>query len=375
MIKKIKEKLTEGFDTEKNPFLYRRLIMTSALLIIALVAFTAFIFINSSLKNYTLVKLDAFLVLLSSLSLYYLFVKKRIEFAALVATTMLFAFLILFSFITKNHGFGLVWTLCYPLFVIPILGTRKGLLMILLFYLILVPIVYSGIGDWDNGFWSKTAFLRFFMVSLTVVFIAYFFESSSVAAYKTVMAIREKEQSYLRELENLSVTDQLTGLNNRRYFDKQFQLEFAKVQRYGSKLSLIMLDIDHFKNINDQHGHQIGDEALKEFSNLLKNKIRATDILSRWGGEEFIILLPETSISNAAIIAEKLRVSIAKRDFKIVGRLTASLGVSQVFSKEGGNREAILNADNALYDAKRQGRNKVVITETVSAAKRIRAQV
>ena len=360
MIKIIKARLTEGFDLENNPFLYRRLIMTAALLFIALFAFTSFIFINFSLGNHKLVMMDIFVALLSTISLYLLFIKKNIEFAATVSTTMLFSFLIFFSFVTENNGFGLVWTLCFPLFVIPILGTRKGMILTGLFYLILVPLVYSGIGEWDHGFWDKAAFTRFFMASLTVVYTAYFFESSSVSAYQTILEIREKEKVYLNKLENLSVTDQLTGLHNRRYFDDHFEIEKQKVERYGNALCLIMIDIDHFKSINDQYGHPIGDKVLKEFSLLLRKNIRSSDILSRWGGAEFIILLPGTSIDNSFLIAEKIRKSIADRQFDKIGKLTASFGVSVVDASCASNREAIHRADKALYRAKKQGRNRVI---------------
>lgn len=360
MIKKIKAWLTEGFDLKNNPFLYRRLIMTAALLFIASFAFIAFIFINYSQGNYRLAMMDIIVTFLSIISLYLLFVKKNIEFAAVVSTTMLFSFLIFFSFITKNNGFGLVWTLCFSLFVIPILGTRKGMILTFLFYLILVPMVYLGIGEWDNGFWNISAFTRFFMASMTVVYAAYFFESSSVAAYRTILEIREKEKIYLKKLENLSVTDQLTGLHNRRYFDDHFEIEKQKVERYDNLLCLIMIDIDHFKSVNDKYGHPVGDKVLKEFSLLLRKNIRNSDILSRWGGEEFIIMLPGTSIDNSLLIAEKIRKSIATRQFELIGKLTASFGVSEVDASSSSNRDAIHRADKALYRAKKQGRNRVI---------------
>jgi len=283
MIKKIKTKLVEGFDTENNPFLYRRLIMTSALLFVTMLAFSSFIFVNIARGNSTLIILDISVILLTLFSLYLLFIKKKIEFAALVSTSVLFLFLILFSYLTKNHGFGLIWTACFPLFVIPILGTRRGLITITLFYLILTPLVYAGIGEWDNGYWDIASFIRFVMASLTIIYTVYFFETSSVEAYKTILEIRKKEKKYLKRLENLSVTDQLTELYNRRYFDDHFEIERKKVQRYNNLLCLMMIDIDHFKPINDQFGHQTGDEVLKQFSRLLQKNIRTTDILSRWG--------------------------------------------------------------------------------------------
>jgi len=363
MLKKIKEKLFEGFDIEEQPFIYRRLMLTSVFLAISLFAFIAFWFINLSLSKYNLVVMDSFVIIMALISLYLMLFKKKIDIAAMIATFILFAFLLIFVYINQNESFGLVWTLCYPLFVIPILGTRMGLFMIILFYAILLPIVYLGIGEWDYGNWDYTSFLRFLIASITTVFIAYFYESTSVSAYQALLKTREKEKSYLSELTKLSMTDQLTGLHNRRYFDEQFKLEYLKILRNSNKLCLIMIDIDYFKTINDKYGHQVGDMVLKEFSQLLISRIRTTDTLSRWGGEEFIIMLPETSISNGAIIAEKMRVAISEREFETVGKLTASLGVAEVNADIESNNEALINADNALYRAKRNGRNRVVVYE------------
>ena len=363
MVKNLKEKLFEDFDIEKQPFIYRRLMLTSVFLTICLFAFTAFLFINLSLAKFTLVVMDAFVIVSSIISLYLIFVKKKIEVASVTATIILFVFLLVFIHLNKNESFGLVWTLCYPLFVVPILGTRKGLLMIALFYAILLPMSYLGIGDWDYGNWSNTSFLRFLIASITVIFIAFFYESTSVSAYQALLKTREKEKSYLHELTQLSMTDQLTGLHNRRYFDEQFHIELKKIQRNNNKLCLIMIDIDYFKPINDKHGHQIGDLILKDFSKLLKNRIRSTDTLSRWGGEEFIIMLPDTSISNAAIIAEKMRVAVAKTHFESVGHITASFGVAEVTLEPDSEKQALIHADNALYQAKRNGRNRVVVFE------------
>jgi diguanylate cyclase (GGDEF)-like protein len=359
MIKKLVKNMTRGYDLSANPFLYRRLSMTVALLSITLFAFVVFSFINFVGGNYFLVLLDTCVILLSLFSLYLLLIKKKIELASMVATVFLLVFLLLFSFLNKNNGFGLVWTLCYPLFVVPILGTKNGLRMIGLFYLILIPLAYNGIGVWDYGNWDNTSFLRFLLASFTIVFIAYFFESTTVKAYQTIMKIRDKEKRYLEELENLSVTDQLTGLHNRRYFDEHFTLEQMKVVRYGNPLCLMMIDIDHFKNVNDKYGHQVGDTVLKEFANLLQKRVRSSDILSRWGGEEFIILLPATDMKSCEVIAEDLRIAVQEFNFTSIKNLTTSIGISQVNAKDSNQRKAIHNADTALYQAKENGRNRI----------------
>ena len=308
--------------------------------------------------------MDIFVLVTILFSLYLLLEKKKVNTSAMIATCILFVFLLVFVVFNKNDSFGLIWTLCFPLFVIPILGTRKGIFMILLFYAALTPLVYLGIGEWNHGLWDFTSFLRFFIASIAIIFAAYFFEATSVSAYQTIINIRENEQLYLQELKNLSLTDQLTELHNRRYFDEQYQLEYKKIQRNHNKLCLIMIDIDNFKTVNDKFGHQIGDQVLTEFSKLLKSRIRTTDTLSRWGGEEFIIMLPETSISNASIIAEKMRVVISEQEFTKIGKLTASFGVAEVKLEQESNEQAIINADSALYQAKRNGRNRVVVFET-----------
>lgn len=363
MISRFTTKLTEGFRTDNDPFLYRRLMMTAALLGITLFSLIAFAFINYFNQNYQVFVIDIAFIILASISLYLLFIKKKLIPAILISSTIQFVFLIALSYISKNHEFGLVWTLCFPLFVMPMLGPKWGLIMTLAFYAILVPLVYSGLGEWDNGYWNMPAFMRFLLCSFTVVFIAYFFESSTNAAYTAVIENREKEKKYLAKLENLSVTDQLTGLYNRRFFDEQFDREQEKVNRYGLNLCVVMMDIDHFKRVNDKFGHQLGDEVLQEFSSLVKDGVRSTDIVSRWGGEEFIALLPETSLPNAAVIAEKLRVLVEEHDFSKVGKLTASFGVATIAKQLEQNGKAIRNVDTALYQAKKQGRNRVVIFE------------
>ncbi len=360
MFKKIEAKLIEGFNVKTNPFIYRRLILTSTLLFLMFFVFSVFFFINLSRNAFHLMIMDSVVILISVTSLYLLFIKKKITVSATCASVMLTIFLILFSYLGKNNNFGLVWTLLYPVFVIPILGEKQGLRLVSLFYIVLLPIVYNGIGTWDNGYWDLTAFIRFFIASLTIIYTTYFFESTSVSAYKTIMKIREKEKIYLITLEGLSTTDQLTGLHNRRYFDNHLKIESQKVKRYASHLCLIIIDIDHFKSINDQYGHQVGDSVLIEFSSLLKNIIRETDILSRWGGEEFIILLPETTLESSLLIAEKIRLAISNHSFQDIGNLTASFGVSEINPNSITNREAIHAADKALYTAKKQGRNLVV---------------
>ncbi|MDD4950438.1 diguanylate cyclase [Sulfuricurvum sp.] len=159
--------------------------------------------------------------------------------------------------------------------------------------------------------------------------------------------------------EHDSYTDFLTGLNNRSKFEEKINEEIKRSLRYNHPLSLIMIDIDHFKEVNDIYGHVCGDTILKEFSTLLSENIRQTDLLARWGGEEFVILCPHTDLEGAVNLAESLRGKIEEHTFCEVGLKTASFGVAQFQC----DTDAILlfqRVDHALYQAKEQGRNKVI---------------
>jgi diguanylate cyclase (GGDEF)-like protein len=169
-----------------------------------------------------------------------------------------------------------------------------------------------------------------------------------------------EHQKIEEELAHLATIDPLTLISNRRKFDEVLRYELTRDSRYHNELTLIFFDLDHFKTINDQHGHKIGDDVLKEFTRLISGKIRKTDVFSRWGGEEFAILLPETSLATAIQTAEKLRSETENHLFPYVGKITASFGVSQFF--DGDNENTFINrADNALYRAKRNGRNRIEV--------------
>jgi diguanylate cyclase (GGDEF)-like protein len=164
-------------------------------------------------------------------------------------------------------------------------------------------------------------------------------------------------------LQQQAYTDQLTGCFNRGRWMELSTLDVERANRYGSSLSLLMLDLDHFKEINDRFGHPAGDEVLRRFSHKLKQMVRKFDIVGRLGGEEFSILLPETPLDKAQVLAERIRISIQNMQFRFSGQevmVTASLGVSQYESKQPLN-DFLQQTDNALYEAKRKGRNRVSV--------------
>ena len=164
----------------------------------------------------------------------------------------------------------------------------------------------------------------------------------------------------LLEVERLSNTDPLTGLYNRLNFTKVFDRELQRFNRYGQEFCIILMDIDHFKSVNDTYGHNIGDEVLKDVSKILTTQAREVDIVARWGGEEFIVLVTAGCSDGGCILAERIRKAIEGHEFPEVGQVTMSLGVAVI--REGDTLSALTaRADEALYFAKDSGRNQVVV--------------
>ena len=161
-----------------------------------------------------------------------------------------------------------------------------------------------------------------------------------------------------KELEHIAARDKLTNLYNRWKLDERFALEILRAERYGRALSVIMLDLDHFKLVNDTHGHPAGDLVLAETAARIQAHLRTSDVLGSWGGEEFLIICPETDLDTGMVLAERLRDACEANDFPVAGRLTASFGVA---AHRPGRRakEILLAADMAMYRAKNEGRNRV----------------
>lgn len=170
------------------------------------------------------------------------------------------------------------------------------------------------------------------------------------------------------ELEKVIETDELTGLKNRRFFNKELNKEINRSTRYKHTLAVIIVDVDNFKEINDNYGHIVGDLVLKHVSGVMQNSIRETDFLCRYGGDEFVILLPETTPKNAFVVAEKIRRNIVKHPFKhkrTTINPTISLGVSvKTPAMKKDASEILESADKALYISKNRGKNKAIINKS-----------
>ena len=177
-----------------------------------------------------------------------------------------------------------------------------------------------------------------------------------------IRIITKELEDINRELLSLSITDKLTGIYNRSELDNVLTKEIERAQRYGISLSVIIVDIDNFKLINDTFGHLNGDKVLIETARILKSCIRINDTLGRWGGEEFLIILPHTNAKSATIVAEKMRKALEAQEWDVVGQQTASFGIASCAANDC--IAAIIDkADTALYEAKKNGKNQIVLAE------------
>jgi len=185
----------------------------------------------------------------------------------------------------------------------------------------------------------------------------------SVIGYQ--MAASLKHFQRFSSIKNIAIYDTLTNLYNRRYFEERLEVEAQKSFFGDTSLSLVMVDIDHFKRVNDTFGHTEGDRVLCEIASLLKTSVRKKDTVARYGGEEFILILPEAGLEESSMIAERIRRLVEGTPFEIGQaqiNLTVSLGISNFPSHQARSKEELVKmADLALYDAKRRGRNRVNI--------------
>jgi two-component system cell cycle response regulator len=180
-----------------------------------------------------------------------------------------------------------------------------------------------------------------------------------------VKALQDELKQRAEEMERASRTDHLTGLHNRRYMEENLRSLAAGSNRHGFSLSVLIVDVDHFKTVNDTLGHQCGDEVLVEIAARLSRELRAEDLLGRWGGEEFVLLLPHTNAAQASVLAERLRTSVAGTPVKTArGDLPVSISIGGAAAETSGEHDLLVLADRELYQAKEGGRNRALVVRS-----------
>ena len=335
---------------------YRKLIILNISLYVT--CFTLIVF--SSLQNfvfntsnYMINTIELISGLIIIYALYDLKYHQNIERIAKLTTATLFLFLLSFIYINQNQSFGIIWMIFLPIYAMTVNGPKLGLQITFGFLTILLLLAYNSIGHWQSGLWDQMSFIRLTVASLILTFIIYANERSLATA-------RRQEQLALEELRKLSTLDELTQIANRRSLNKELSSMIHRADRYESPLCIALFDIDNFKQINDQYGHLAGDAVLQQLADIVKHELRCTDILGRWGGEEFLVILPQDDLTSTRLMSEKLRQTIAKTVFTgTEGHITCSFGITQ-FEKSLNLDQMIERADKALYLAKDAGKNKVM---------------
>jgi diguanylate cyclase (GGDEF)-like protein len=196
---------------------------------------------------------------------------------------------------------------------------------------------------------------------------AYILLRASETANQSLETEIARRQALEAELQRQALTDPLTGLSNRRHYEMLFMREHDRCRRHNSALTLGMIDLDHFKRINDTHGHEFGDQVLQSAAEILQRPLCHIDILGRFGGEEFILILPDTGIVQAQAVAERMRESLEEEVVTVNGitaTVTATIAITQVLATDTDIQECIRRADQALYQGKHAGRNRVVAADS-----------
>lgn len=228
------------------------------------------------------------------------------------------------------------------------------------FYVATIAVIVAAYVLGQIILWHQVRIISFVLAAILAGFSLYVAGSMESQRVQTFRARRALDRQN-RVLAQLSATDPLTGVLNRRTLEDHLSIHMDEFVRYNACCSVVMVDIDHFKRVNDTYGHPVGDEVLVELAALLSQSLRTSDEVARYGGEEFVLILPHTEIDQASAVAERLRAAIESEQFSSRRlAISASFGVAQTGAGEDRFDELLRRADSALYDAKNSGRNAVV---------------
>ncbi|MBU2953219.1 GGDEF domain-containing protein [Marinobacter sp. F3R08] len=264
---------------------------------------------------------------------------------------------LLFSYLVASGGesnTGPLWFYIFPPLLFYLTDLKTGTAVLLVCSLVAVVVFQFPELPLVAAQYSSDFKIRFFATLSFESIFCFILEASRLKARNELLALAEAHEHAAR-------TDELTGLANRRDMQNRLTMEFSRYQRSGHHFSIALIDLDLFKHINDQFGHDAGDDVLREFATLMRTVIRHTDVAARWGGEEFLVLLPDTSLLQALTLAERLRSEVDARPFRFGGRelpVTISAGVCSIVTARSLD-DLLKQADLNLYNAKESGRNRI----------------
>ena len=275
--------------------------------------------------------------------------------SALATSTISFVALLALVGLTAGGDYFILWAMLYPPLAFMLHGTRGGALAAGAFLLALYGLAFLGRHRWDGGQRSLVALSNLVGSGLALTAMVAVYEAARRHVQRSLAATQE-------QLRQASIRDGLTGAYNRRHFDQVLPTEMARAGRESRRLALLLLDVDHFKDFNDRHGHPAGDRALIAIAQTLERLFRrAEDLVFRVGGEEFAVLFRVARDDEASYAAESVRGAVAALPMEAGSNMTVSVGLALVAPQRGAvPDEVYARADRALYRAKRAGRNRVV---------------
>ncbi|WP_417666177.1 GGDEF domain-containing protein [Pseudidiomarina sp.] len=330
---------------------YWRVQLMQSLLFILQVYSGAFVVLNLTLFGYFDIAIANLCVFVAILSIQIDLRKNlNLERSAILLTGTIVVFMAVYLAIAQGRNYSFIWLSLIPTISFFLLGIRRGLYISAcsLTAAIVFIVVFSP--DWPSYELNMPSYFNIALSLFALLTISRHYEKSRTEAF-AFLAKRNQE------LEILAVTDPLTQLFNRSHLDAMLEIEIRRAKRDSFDLSVLIIDADQFKTLNDSYGHLVGDEVLVELSGLLQNSTRATDVLGRWGGEEFLIIAPKTDQDGAVELAEKIRVAVGRHRFTHDDlHLTLSIG-SATLSPNDTPVSIIQRADEGLYQAKHDGRN------------------
>lgn len=345
-----------GRYTPEHPD-YRRTVLVHITLGVLAVVCVAFFVLN--LWVFDLPQLAVIDAVALALTILLLALRRRgiasLDAIAMATVVLMAVFLISFLWLVGNRFFGLVWLTVYPGLALFLLGSRRGLMACFGAFGGAALALGGHAHEWGQEAFGPASLANLSAALICLVLQAHFHERSR---QEVLSVLREKNL----ELQKLSQTDRLTGLHNRMSVETALERELGRRARGGQAFSVLLLDLDHFKRVNDLFGHAVGDRVLQTVSAVLMREVRGPDVVGRWGGEEFLVLCAQADRVGARVLGERIRTAIAAESFPVVGRQTVSIGVAS----HAGTEDAaalVARADAALYLAKMAGRDRVVAAE------------
>ncbi len=269
-----------------------------------------------------------------------------------LVTLLISSVVAVYIVVSQGQSYSLYWLAVIPPVAYALLGGRWGLLLSAAFLLGVFSFISVTEATWSDAPFTIDSLLNIIIATTALIILLRYIEQTRSDAFHFLHQHSER-------LKSIAVTDPLTGLFNRVQLDHDLNHSLVKARQSDSGFSIMLIDIDHFKRVNDTYGHQVGDIVLVELAQILRTRIRSTDVAGRWGGEEFLVLVPNSTSQQCVKHAEIMREAIAHFSFHDGIRITASFGVASF--RNGDDSESLIErVDKALYQAKAEGRNRTV---------------